>query len=695
MANDLNHPQRVDVDRPIERDDDEFSLGDLIRSVWSARGWIVAGVVLAVLLAAFSLYGNRIRTFSNVTEYIIEFRFDGRNNDTYPNGTPFSLSDIIAPAVLAEVYENEGLDEYGLSFRQFQSAITIAPFAVGRSAYLAELEVDPRRTTAAEIREARDEFQRAFDTASRRYALMSFATGSLDIPQSKIAKVMIEVARQWEKNAIEVRGALKLDMRAVQPSFFDPSVTEGLEQLTGLRLVRDKLVELRGFVDRIGDLPGGDLVVDAETGYSVEGLLSLINRTSLRLLEVPAGWSRDAADDRSGALGMPINLYSARLFDSAEIQNLDYLIAIDLVRDRMRLVRDNVTRVLALPNGEVALDPETNLSARDVGRLLLDLDEFALKQLNAPVLSLGIAKNPEVVRLYYNSRLQELRREKDTLANKARVLEQANQTYQGITGGVGAVGAAAGAEALPGFPPGSSTVIPQFGDAFIDRLIELTQRGGDTQFRQDLLRQTVDLQQQATDIDAEIARIQEYINVFSANAGVERTAEERRLAEYFVQRLNEDLPGTIEKLRDYSQIIERIAYRLRFATDIVSVSVATPVAPTAVEGEEAPVALAPNVTADFYLRDVSVAGRATTADILVELRNYAVVANRLYAQIGREALGSYQRLFRSASDPSAVRVPMVNQREILVLMVAGIGGFLIALVAAFLMRLARRSQTGR
>ncbi len=156
----------------------------------------------------------------------------------------------------------------------------------------------------------------------------------------------------------------------------------------------------------------------------------------------------------------------------------------DLLRQRGRLIRDNVEQIEARPFGNAARDPATNLSARDVGRLLTDLEDYTLKQLTAPVLSLGIAKNPEVVNLYYRSRLEELQREKQTLASKAQVLEVANKNYQGLVGGGSTAPAQPGTNGQ--FPP-SSTVIPQFGDAFLDRIIQLSQKGGDTEFRQKLL----------------------------------------------------------------------------------------------------------------------------------------------------------------------------------------------------------------
>ncbi|MGE0284061.1 MAG: hypothetical protein AB7P20_26080, partial [Rhizobiaceae bacterium] len=370
-------------------------------------------------------------------------------------------------------------------------------------------------------------------------------------------------------------------------------------------------------------------------------------------------------------LGTPLNLYSDRLFDENELANLDYLIALDLLRQRGRLIRDNVEQIQSRPFGNAARDPETNLSARDVGRLLTDLEDYTLKQLTAPVLSLGIAKNPDVVNLYYRSRLEELQREKQTLASKAQVLETANKNYQGLV-----AGAPVGAPAQPGgggggqFPPTSATVIPQFGDAFLDRIIELSQKGGDTEFRQKLLEETVSLQKSAADTDEEIAWIKEYIDRFGGMPGQdapERPPVDEAQRSYFIGLLDKQLPEVLTKYKDYVDITQRIAERLRVAEDIHSI--------TMPEGEQP-------AGVDFYLRN-GVTSSLTIEDMLKRLRDYADVANRLYGQLSAETLGRYQHLYSAASDAFRVRQPLVSRFELLVIAFSAILVAMIALALSF------------
>ena len=642
----------------------EVSLKDLIRGIWAMRGYLVGGMLFSALVAGSLLLAFRVATYENVTEYVIEFRFEGRENNQYPNGTPFSLSDIIAPAVLSDVYEAEKISRFGLNYRDFQSAITIAPFVPERQKLIDKFQaIDARRATTAELDEAQEQLQRDLTAASQRYAVIRFTTTGYSIPASAIAKILTDIAKSWERNAIEVRGVVKLNLNAVQPSLFNEANFSGLERLTSLRFINIKLKDLKIFVESMLNTPGGMIVVDEKSGYNISGLLSAINRVSFQLLEVPASWATTSDIRTQETLGAPVALYSDQLFDPSQAAGLDYLIAIDLVRDRIGLVRSNVSSLGSAEFGEVTSDPETGLSIRDVDRLLSDLDEYSIKQLSAPVLSLGIAKNPEVVRLYYNSRLQELRREKSTLESKAGVLEQANQNYQGLT--TSSPPSAIGSNA-PNFPGGSSTVIPQFGDAFLDRIIELSQKGGDTQFRQDLLKQTVDLQRQAADIDAEVSRISEYINVFGS-ASREQTQANAEVIAFFVKRLDKDIPSAFEKLKSYANVTRRIAYRLRYAQDLSAISD---------QGRSDGGGVKP----DFFLRDLRSSPAGQVAQIADELKEYAEVANRLYSEIGQKALGSYQTLFRAASSPQAVPTPLINRFQLMVLALSVVAGLLVGLI---------------
>ena len=666
-----------------EYQEEGSALSEVLRILWAQRLMVLVSLILALGFALLYLGVSKLIGYQNQSEYIIQFRFEGRNEGQYPNNTPFSLADIIAPAILGEVYQADQVAQYGLSFADFQSSVTVTPYTPDRALIIDRYsQLDTRKATLAEINEAQAALQRELASASARYAAIRFNDQGAAVPNSKVSEILIHIAQTWERVAIDTRGVLQVDIRTVQPQVFADSSITGLEQLNALKVVGDNITSLKNFVRVVSERQGGNRVRDAQTGNNVSSLQNLIDTASVRLAELPTNWPATSSTTGNATLGLPTNLYSANLFSASDVENLDYLIALDLLQQRVALVRENTGRILERPFGPGTEDPQTGFTAGDVQRLLTDLEDFTIRQVTAPVLSLGIAKSRDVVRLYYNSRLDELQRRKQTLGSKAKVLEDANQNYQGLSTSSGTATAQQAPAPGTGFPASSSTVIPQFGDAFIDRIISLTQQGNDSQFRQKLLDDTINLQQQGADIDSEIARTRDYLSRFT-QATQSATPEDVQLRAKFVALLDRDIPATLAKLKDYAEVTQRIAYRLRHAEDIQSIT--------------APVAGATVVTnVDYYLRDASAGGGLSMTDLLKELRGYAEVANRLYQQVSTDALGNYQRLFVATADPRIVRVPLVTRFDVIVLGVAGLLGFVVGTLIALIRGLPRMNRvTGR
>ena len=92
---------------------DEVDLQDLLRAVLDTRVWaITALVVVALIYWAVIVVVNLVKPEVYRYESRIEFVFSGVHEQQYPNGSPYSLSDLIAPVVLNTVYEKNKLEYY-------------------------------------------------------------------------------------------------------------------------------------------------------------------------------------------------------------------------------------------------------------------------------------------------------------------------------------------------------------------------------------------------------------------------------------------------------------------------------------------------------------------------------------------------------------------------------------------------------
>jgi hypothetical protein len=90
--------------------------------------------VAALLFASLTYWALVVvKNLANpeIHRYESEFIFLGAHEEKYPNGSPFSLSDVIAPVVLNRVYEKDGLEEF-TDRQTFVGSFTIEPYTPGQ-----------------------------------------------------------------------------------------------------------------------------------------------------------------------------------------------------------------------------------------------------------------------------------------------------------------------------------------------------------------------------------------------------------------------------------------------------------------------------------------------------------------------------------------------------------------------------------
>ena len=260
-------------------------------------------------------------------------------------------------------------------------------------------------------------------------------------------------------------------------------------------------------------------------------------------------WAQRAIDER-GVLRLNMPIYSERIFDEQRFNNLDYLIGIELLINNINLVNQNVAALKREPNAANVRDEVTGLSLEDLSKAISDVREFDLRQLIDPVRELGLARNADTVKLFYNRQLRDLQLERDEYLERARVTREAMNRFSADLANDSNV------------TPGTSLGTPQLGDAFLDRLVEISRQGSSEEFRQELLREVLRLENRAIDANRRIAEIELLLNALGASARSSETGEEAALRRIYAQEVSENLPLVLEQMREYTQVVGRIHAQL-------------------------------------------------------------------------------------------------------------------------------------
>ncbi len=613
------------------------------------HGAKLATIVFAVLLFLGLAY--KFVTYGTTHTYTVALTFAGREEDKYPNGTAFSITDIIAPDVVASVYTDNHLADQNIGYADFRNRLGISPFSVDVGAIMLSYDAvfDQRKATQSEIEQTQAAMNREIDRKSRSAVQLTFDNRHQNLSDELVAKILTDIVETWAQKAIKERGVVRTDIAAVRSEALDLDRLKGFERLNLLRGVRNRIDSLRGYIDTIGELPGGNVIVDEQSSLNINGLKARLNDVETQFRELPVEWSRNIVDNPE-VQRLPVNLYSSKVMTDDAVRELDYLVAIDLAEERIGLIRKNIDLILAESFGGTTTDPVTGYTVYDIDRLLTELDAYDVSSLRSPVLELGLARNPQTVQLYYDARLRELERDRLLVGERASIVEKAAANADSLSLSAPGAPAPGGADSPP-----VSTVIPQFGEGFIDRLIQLSKQGDSADFRQAFMREAVDLQKQQTSIDSDIGKVRQYI----AKLGSRGESQPGEYAE-FKKRLDDNLPKVIDTLRSYADVTIRIAQRLRYARDIYAI----------VEDKEQK-----TVTGDYYLRD-GVTATPQVDTINGSLRDISGIASRLNALIDSSSVGTSHALYRPMSNVEVIEPPVFGPILWIVILGGSVAAFL-------------------
>ena len=93
------------------------------------------------------------------------------------------------------------------------------------------------------------------------------------------------------------------------------------------------------------------------------------------LRNIPEIWARHMVSNL-GVLNYETTIYSSKVVDAELINRMDYLIAFEIFREKIRLLRENINAIEALPNGRLVRDDESGLSTPDLERAVFDMEQY-------------------------------------------------------------------------------------------------------------------------------------------------------------------------------------------------------------------------------------------------------------------------------------------------------------------------------
>jgi len=215
------------------------------------------GVVAGLLAVIYPL-----RPSTQQTTVVFRLLFKGAELGLYPNGMPFTPSDVVATPVLEEVYRRDQLEKFA-KFDDFKTAfavININP-AIDKLRREFDGELDDKKLTPVERQKVETEYDnrmKALQTGE--FTLVFQQNGALSSWPATLAGKVIEDILSVYAEQSQARGVYKFDLSIYSPNILDDIASSGSDYTVLLDRLRLAIERILGNLDLLSATPGARLV---------------------------------------------------------------------------------------------------------------------------------------------------------------------------------------------------------------------------------------------------------------------------------------------------------------------------------------------------------------------------------------------------------------------------------------------------
>ena len=197
-----------------------------------------------------------------------------------------------------------------------------------------------------------------------------------------------------------------------------------------------------------------------------------------------ATWARQA-DERKGALRYNIPVFSKNILRRDLIETEDYITGIDILRAQVRRIIANIDEIATLPGAAVIRLGDGRTSLAEIRVNLEDILRFQIQSLVGVIRMTGLSRDPESLSHYIDDQLFQISLERTEASQRVMAVQNSLRAYMLQRGAVPVPEAGAGG-AIPRPAPGGEAMMPQLGESFLDRLVEMSTMNSDIEYRQGL-----------------------------------------------------------------------------------------------------------------------------------------------------------------------------------------------------------------
>jgi hypothetical protein len=267
----------------------------------------------------------------------------------------------------------------------------------------------------------------------------------------------------------------------------------------------------------------------AELSFTVEQRLPPPTEIGRAIVQkVPLVWSQIAIE-KKGVLRIPGFSAAAEVVSPSIVEKLPPSLAIAAVVEAVQRLSDRLTELMKTPGVLTVRDPGSSKSIRDIDRDIRDLKLFQVDPLRAALVTYQLDEGGDELQRICERRINEIEIEAADLTRQAQAagdsIAQFVQANAGLKGRPVERRTADGSVVAEG-----GATIPQVGESFIDRIIELTRRDREAEqiqtFVMDRTNVQFDLNQRAILLRGEQKRWKELLADLRSDSAARKQMDE-------------------------------------------------------------------------------------------------------------------------------------------------------------------------
>jgi hypothetical protein len=287
------------------------------------------------------------------------------------------------------------------------------------------------------------------------------------------------------------------------------------------------------------------------------------------LNDVLATWARQAAVEKH-VLQYRVPVLTTAILDRSIFDRADYIVALAILRNKVAAILANIDAIARIPGVELVRTRREQMSLAEVRLELEDIIRYRIEPTIVAARSSGMVKDQAGSLRMLEAQLAYDQRELATAKARENALRDSLTAY--LTGDAKTEDArAASTTTRPAAAAGSGSdaVMPQLSEGFLDRLVDMNNRGADREYRQRMVEEIKRASLAGVPLDAAVAYDQQILDDFKKSATGASTPES---AARLQEQWNQSYDAVVRALGHLKEIYNEASRQLNPVTELYSTS---------------------------------------------------------------------------------------------------------------------------